>query len=844
MPKADRLYRDAIADAPEHLPAVAGLARVLTALGVGRETSADKRGADDKRAAELARLEERTAELERSPDEKARALTRAGDVHRNALVDVVTAQARYEAALALAPDLFAALSSLAEILFGADQLDRALTLLERCAVAPEIGQDPEHAAELLHALALSRENKGDREGAAAALRTALEHKAGHVQALEDLGRLLYEDGAFAAAVPVFEDLVARTRVPAVRATHELSLAKALSKTASAVPDAMDKAVELFKRGLEKQPDDQEAREAYGLLLKTRGQDAEAARELSRIEGAKDPGRRARVLLALASLYEGSLQNNERAAQHLRAAIDVEGKHRGQAARQLAELHGRLERWGDAVLVLGKAVELETDPKERAELYAKLGRLFRDRLRNLDMARRCLEKSLDLDPLDRHTLDSLARLLEGAGEFEALEAVFAKSADAAKAAKQGDEAAIRVRRADVLWRRLRKLKQAAKEYETVLALEPKHAGAKAALVQLYMETGELAGTERLLRELIKEDPLAVDNYRTLERAWSRASREDARGQVLQALSVLAAAEREEREAVVDATRHEAQARRGLSPEDWPRLVPEEAHGAVLELVTALAGSLDRCVPDDLKNYGIGMLKRSLGLEGDAFPEHRLVKRVLDLLGIKEGELDLYWMADWKRPEAILAHAKRPSLILCPMVFQGLDPAEKAFVVARAVALVPAGLEAANALPARKLERLILSAAKVLDPEHGLSLSTDDDKEIRAFQQRVTKQLTPELTAQLKPAASQVLATADRLDMEGFRRGVAQAASRAGVLAAGGVFPAAHAIAKTNVALHGRMPQTTPEVVKAFKEFAELRGILEFSVSQGYLEVRREVGLARD
>lgn len=847
LPRAEKLYREAIADAPEHLPAVAGLARVLTATGAGKERADDKRDdKSDKRALELARLEERTAELERAPEEKARALARAGDVHRNALGDLPTAQNRYEAALALAPDLFAALAPLAELLFGAEQLDRALTLLERCAVAPELGNDPEHAAELLHALALAREHKKDREGAAAALRSALEHKAGHAQALEDLGRLLSEDGAYAAAVPVLEDLVARTRVPAVRATHELSLAKALAKLApqGSTGPSDDKALDLFKRGLEKQPDDQEAREAYGFLLKKRGQDEAAARELLKVEGAKDPARRARVLLGLAELEEGSLENPERAAAHLRAAIDVEGKHRGQAARRLAEIHARAERWGDAVLVLGKAVELEPDVKERAELYAKLGRLFRDRLRNLDMARRCLEKALDLDPVERHTLDSLARLLEGAGEFDALEAAYGKSADALKAAKQGDEVSVRVRRAEVLWKRLRKLKPAAREYEAVLSLEPKHAGGRSALVQIYMETGDTSALERLVRDFVRDDPLAVDHYRTLEKAWGRAGKGDARNQALQALAVLAACEREEREEVVDATRAEAHGRRGLAEDDWSNVLPEDLHGATGELVTMLSEHFDRAVPDDLKNYGIGMLKRSLSLDGNAFDDHRLVKRVLDLLGIEEGDLDLYWMADWKRPEAILGHGKRPSLILCPMVFQGLDAAEKAFVVARAVALVPAGLEAANALPGRKLERLILAAAKTLDPEHGMTLSTDDDKEIRAFTSRLTKALTPELVARLKPAATQVLASADRLDIEGFRRSVALAASRAGVLAAGGVFPAAHAIAKTNVALHGRIPQTTAEVVKAFREFAELRGILEFSVSQGYLETRRGLGLARD
>jgi tetratricopeptide (TPR) repeat protein len=829
--RADRLYREALLAVPDHLPATLGLARVLTALGAASE------GADKARAAELARLEERTAELERSPEERARALARAGTVYRNAADDLATARARYEAALALAPDLFAALAPLAEILFGQDELDRALTLLERCAVAPELGQDPEHAAEILHALALARENKGDREGAASALRTALEHKAGHAQALEDLGRLLCEDGAFTAAVPVLSDLVARTRVPNVRAVHELSLAKALAKTREE-----ERALDLFRKGLERLPDEQDAREAYATLLKARGDNDLAAREWKRLENTKDLARRARVFLALADLYEGPLRDSDAAAGYLRGAVDLEGAHRATTARRLAELHGRFERWNEAVTFLSKSIELEKDPKEKSQSYAKLGRLFRDRLRNIEMSRRCFEKSFELDPLDRHTLDSFARVLEAAGDFDTLEKAYAHAAEASRAAKQGDEASLRMRRADVLWRRLRKIKHATKEFEAVIALEPRHMGARAALAQVYLEAGDLAGVERIHREFLKEDPLVVDHYRTLERAWAKAGREDARAQAVQALAVLAAASESERENVATATAREPKARRGLSPEDWPRIVGD-ARGPIHEIVSALSETFDRSVPDDLKSYGVGLLKRSLPLEGDAFPEHRLVKRILDMFGVGEGELDLYWMSDWKRPEAILAHSKRPSLILCPAVFSGLEGAEKAFVIARAVALVPARLEAANVLATQKLERLVLAAAKAIAPEQGLEFSGDDEKEIRTFHSRVGKALTPELVAELKPAAQEIWKTQDKLNVEGFRRAVALTASRAGVLAAGGAFRAAHAVLKTNVALHGLVPKTTAEAVQAFREFAELRGILEFSVSQEYLEVRRELGLAR-
>ncbi|MBI3725549.1 hypothetical protein HY251_16595, partial [bacterium] len=503
------------------------------------------------------------------------------------------------------------------------------------------------------------------------------------------------------------------------------------------------------------------------------------------------------------------------------------------------------RWPDAAQLLARAVELETDPKEKADLYAKLGRLFRDRLKNVDLSRKCFEKSLELVPTDRHTLESTARLLETAGDFEKLEQIYARAAQAAHDEKTGDEAAFLLKRADVVWKKLRRPKQAVKDLEAILSLEPAHAGARAALAEVYQEIGDTAGVERIHRGFLREDPLVVDHYKALVEAWRTAGKRDAHAQGAQVLAVLQAASEDDRAAIKNVQAKESPARRGLKVDDWVRLASPDARGPVYDLLVGLADSFEKSVPEDLKSYGLGMLKRSLPLEGESFPEHRLVKRVADLLGIKDDGLDLYWMADWKRPEAILAHAKRvPALILCPATFAGLSEQEKAFVIARTIALVPARLEPARALAARELEKLVLSAAKALDPESALRFSGEDDKESRAFVARAVKQLTPELQEQLKPVIADIVRSRDKLNVEGFRRSAILSASRAGVLAASGAQAAASAVVKTNVALRGKLPPTTQEVVRELREVAEVKDILEFSVSQAYLALRRELGISKE
>ncbi|HZU96579.1 MAG TPA: tetratricopeptide repeat protein [Planctomycetota bacterium] len=828
--RAERLYREALAEDVANLAAIGGLARCLHTQGSGNQ------GAEAVRAQELEALEVKRAELERDPGERAKALARAGDVARDALQDFAKAQAHYEAALQTAPDLFQALAPLAELHYGQERLEEALPLLERAAGSVDLGGDPERAADILHALALCREKKGDREGAAAALRAALEHKASHAEVLEDLSRLLCEDGAFHAAVPILEDLVQRTRVPGVRAQHELQLARALAKTG-----AGDRALDLYARGLERRSEDHAARLNYSELLLERQDLSAARRELEKLLKSP-PATAAKARLHLSEIFETALQDLAGAAKHLKEAVELEGDHRGQAARRLAELLARQEKWGDAAQYLAKAVELEPEGVGKAELYAKLGRLFRDRLANVELARKCLEKSFELVPTDRHTLDSLARLLEKVEDWAALEKAYGKAATASAETKTGDEAASRLKRAEVLWKRLSKPKNAAKELERVLAIEPTHTGARAMLAQVYVETGDVKGIETVYREMIHEDPLAVDHYRALAEAWKNAGNRDGVYQATQAIAVLRGANEEEQQVAKRATETVERARRGLKPEEWSRLVPREAQGPFFELVQGLAEPFERAIPEDLKSYGLGMLKRSLPLEGDGFPEHRLVKRVADLLGIQDGQIDLYWMGDWKRPEAILAHGKKvPALILCPAVFAGLTEAEKAFVVARALALVPARLEAFRALPPRELEKLFLAAVKTLHPDL-TSFSGEEEKETRAFMQKVAKALTPDMIEKLRPHAQAIARRADKANLETLRRAAQLVASRAGVLAAGGAYPSVLAVVKTTVALRGRLAPTTAEVVREFREVAELRDILEFSVTEGHLELRKALWLA--
>jgi tetratricopeptide (TPR) repeat protein len=814
---AEARYREALALSPTHLPALRGLARALQARGVGLQ------GGEEVAAEALARLEEQVAELETEPRDKALALVRAGDVRREALGQLPHARRHYELALTRAPELFTALAGLAELAWAQDDVPAALAALERVAASPELAKEPERGAELLWVRGQVLEKARKLEQAAASYRRAVELRPDHLQALEDLGRLCMATEGWAAARGVYEELVGRTRAPRVRAEHQLALARVTGKLGD-----VDKAVALFEEGLAQVPKHPEGRLGLGELLKAKDPKG-ARRQFEMALAGAPPAVEVQARLALADLFEGPLADADAAAGHLQAASAHEGAHRARSHRRLAEILGRQERWNDAVHHLTRAAELEPEPRKQAELMANVARVVRDRLKQRKLARKCFHQAFSLNPHDRHTLDSLLRLLEADGDLEAQARALGTAADVAREGRAGDEAALRLRRAEVLVA-MKRPKDAAGEYERIMAIEPRHAGSRAALSRLYVEVGDVGGVERIHRELLAEDPLAVESFRALHDVWRAGGRADERAQTAQVLSVLKAATDDEEKLARQSTQ-KAPSWRGKVNDDafvdhvlHPRLA-----GPLGELVRAAREVTTKQVPDDLKSHGIGWLTKSLPLEGDAFPEHRLVKQVAELLDV--GTLELYWMADWRRPEPVIGHGRNPGLILCPEVFSGLSEPEKAFVIGRALGPLKVGLEPLRALSVDQLKLVLLGVLKGIDPSR--SFKGDDDKLVKAVVKAVGK---TELARDLARVHEALWRGREALDLEGLRQAALLCGSRAGLLAAGGLLPAARAVFATNLSLRGRAPETTEAVVKELKDSPELKDLLGWAVSPGHLGLR--------
>ena len=818
--EAEATFREALNHDPGCLPALQGLARALES-------------AEDREGERLVLLDQIAAHAT-EPLQRVQARVEAGMLCRESLEDFDGARRRYQAALDDHPNCYEALCALAEMAHAEGRLDEALPWFEALQQCPDFGEDGEHAADLLHACGVTHQQLGDDEAAARTFRRALEFSPNHLASLEDLGRTLIRAGAWAAALQIFEDLVARSRSPVARAERELLLARSLEEVGQP-----DRALEIYRQVVSRFPENLEAQIHMARLLQSRGEwdRARACYESVLASPEIEPRWRGQARHDYADLLAKHYGDAARAVSLFSDSLADPGPHQGPAARRLAELLGHAGRWTEAGTMLQRAIDLETSDDERALLWANLGRLTRDRLGNLAYARVCFESALELRPTDAKTLSSLIRLLETLGDQEAMDQALSRAIDLAEDVATLIE--LRTQRGNLLWRTLRRYGDAVAEFEEVLGLDRHHAESRRALARLYVEIGDGPKALAFHRNTVIENPLEVASYRALAETFRGTGRRDAWIQALQTLVVLRTADGEERELVEQETAD------GLVPVDpvnhtlfFNNVLHPAIPASLARILSLTSGWTPRLFNVDLKPYGLRRRNR-IEPDGDEFPQHELLSRVVELFGLAD-RVELYWMPEWRRPEIVIEPTEVPTLILCPAVFEGLSRAEILFLLGRTLGPVVGGATFVYRYGPNDLYRFLSMVAATLDPD--LGHSADESGERRRAVRSLGKEARSDQARRVVPLIQELWGRKEQVDFGMVCQAYEMTACRCGMLAAGGAAPAAESFFKTNVLLGGRLGRTTEEVLRQIRENSHVLEILTYAISEDYLELREALGVA--
>lgn len=200
----------------------------------------------------------------------------------------------------------------------------------------------------------------------------------------------------------------------------------------------------------------------------------------------DPRHRSALIAARARLLEAHRGDPATAVELYKSAADGDPKN-SSALHALKRLHYGHQRWRDLITVLEREAELAADPGVRALSYYRMGRLWLDRLGNVDDALGAMERAAREGGDDPMILEELARLYELAGRHADLALVLERLAERSSSA--ADQLACFLRIGELYETRLSDDSKAIVWYERARAVDRCYIPVLQALAELYTQKSE-------------------------------------------------------------------------------------------------------------------------------------------------------------------------------------------------------------------------------------------------------------------------------------------------------------------------------------------------------------------
>jgi tetratricopeptide (TPR) repeat protein len=329
-----------------------------------------------------------------------------GDLQETQLASTSRAVEAYQKAVDLDDRNQDALAAVERLYRRDERWGKLALVLERRAELFEEAGAGSRASALRHELATLRaEELGDLEGAIAKYETVLASDAGDVEALRALEDLYERSGRTDDTLHTLERLV-----DVAPDSDRVTMLRRLAAELEERTDRRAQVIACHERILEIDGNAEDAYRALERHFKSDGKWYELCAILERHIGAvKAPAPRVALFSEMAQICETELADPHKAIEaHLNAiAIASESRDHLQALAALVRLYQRIEAWDRAADCLVKRAELEG--ASGAESWCEAGVIAAERMEDLDVAERWLEKALALRPGLLPAMLALARL---------------------------------------------------------------------------------------------------------------------------------------------------------------------------------------------------------------------------------------------------------------------------------------------------------------------------------------------------------------------------------------------------------------------------------------------------
>ena len=547
--------------------------------------------------------------------------SRRGNVQLNFLGQVDAAIASYQKVIEVDSQPAAAVKVLEGLCAQRGNWQPLIDAFEKRA---ETQRDPVRKTDALRSAAqLSAEHDTDARHSIRLNRKLLAVDPADVGAASTLERY-YEDAQDKSGLI---DILKMRLTQAQGKAESVELLKRIARVSEEGARDVDMATEHYSKILELQPENRDALDALGRIYESTEQWAEFI-EVTRklIKVTTDRNTKALLYFRCGSVMEAKFGREQDAIRYYDAAIKTSSACL-PAVHGLRDLYRRREEWPRVIETLELEVKLWQDDKERAGVFAQIGRIFDKQLGDGERAMHYYESALSVDPDCLPANQALFEHFYDAGEWEKAQPL--ATALAQKAMRDGDPSTRSdfYRRRGVVARMTGDPRAAAESFIVALELKPVNAEA-------LDDLGALA----------RERPEAWEfdlTYRELDKLYRR--RDDAQG--LLARVHIGRAAIIERDGDLDQAAELYREAVELAPSDFTVLSAlVEFHADVRhwpEAITAIEKFVNTNAASPVDRLSARMRQASIHADGEMDP-HRAIGVLRDVIKGDPTHQDAYYM----------------------------------------------------------------------------------------------------------------------------------------------------------------------------------------------------------
>ncbi|HEY4176067.1 MAG TPA: tetratricopeptide repeat protein [Kofleriaceae bacterium] len=423
--------------------------------------------------------------------------SRRGNVQMNFLGQMEEAVASYQKVVEVDSQPQAAVKLLEDLCARRNDWQLLIAAYEKRA---EYQKDPTRKADALRAASqlVADHMAGDKRASLRIQRKLLTVDPVDAEAVANIEQLYEDEQDKTGLVDVL-----KMRLSAARDKQEtVELLKRIARVSEEGARDVDTATEHYNKLLELQPDSREALDALSRIYETTEQWAEyidVTRKLIKV--TNDRNTKALLYFRCGSVMEAKFAREQDAIRYYDAAIKTSAACM-PAVHGLRDLYRRREEWPRVIESLELEVKLWQDDKERAGVFAQIGRIWEKQLGDVERAMNFYESALTVDPDCLPANQALFEHFYDKGEWAKAQPL--ANALAQKAMREGDPTTRSdfYRRRGVVARMTGDPRAAAESFIVALEIKPTNSDALDELGALVRDRPDAWDFEATYRELDK------------------------------------------------------------------------------------------------------------------------------------------------------------------------------------------------------------------------------------------------------------------------------------------------------------------------------------------------------